>query len=80
MLKFDFASVPKTPKEFTRKDIVGVEEKIVKVYNSITDEQLWRANVSPLCGFCDFADVCKDCPEKYRPKNENKEGFGETGW
>jgi len=80
MLKHGFETVPKNAKEFTRNDIAGVEEKILKVYNSITDEQLWRATITPLCGYCDFADTCKDCPEKYRPKNENKAGFGETNW
>ena len=80
MLKHGFETVPKNAKEFTRDDILEVEEKILKVYNNITDEQLWRATITPLCGYCDFADACKDCPEKYRPQNENKEGFGETGW
>jgi RecB family exonuclease len=80
MLKHDFECVPKIPKEFTRDDILGVEEKVVEVYNDIKNEKLWRATITPLCHYCDHNKVCKDCPSKYREEEENKEGFGETSW
>lgn len=79
MLKHDFESVPKIPKEFYRKEIESIEEKIFNVYTEISSEQLWRPTITPLCGYCSFNNICKDCPGKYRI-DENKEGFGETSW
>jgi CRISPR/Cas system-associated exonuclease Cas4 (RecB family) len=69
-------------KEFDLKEIMETKEKFLKYAEQIHAEQLWRANPTPLCNFCDYLTSCEDGKKKYGPKDDvgSGDGFGEVKW
>lgn len=65
-------------REYTRSEVMEVEALFLAAAEKIKEEQLWRANPTPLCGFCDFLDFCEDGRDRVNYKNLNK--FGVQDW
>ena len=65
-------------KEFTRKEIMGIENLFIKYAKDINEEKSWKPNTSPLCSYCDFLSFCDEGIKSVRKKNNIK--FGVTEW
>ena len=57
LLRHNFESITK---EYTRKQIMKVEDKFLKFAEDIKSEKLWRPSTSKLCRFCDFLERCDE--------------------
>ena len=65
-------------KEFSRKEIMTIEDTFIKHAETIDEEKLWAPSVSKLCGYCDFISAC---PEgKKFIQIDKKLKFGTTDW
>ena len=69
--KFEFIT-----KEFTRKEVMKVEDEFLKYAEEIKAEKLWRPNASRLCSYCDYLDSCE---EGKRTLNISSK-YGATDW
>lgn len=74
-------------KEFSRNDVMEVEGKFKEYVENIYAEKLWRANPTPLCGYCDYLELCSDgtafmkaWKRKKEAKNKQPVKFGLTEW
>lgn len=74
-------------KEFTRDEVMEVEGKFKKYAEDIYAEKLWRASPTPLCGYCDYLELCSDGTaymdafnRKKKAKNKQSVKFGLTEW
>lgn len=82
MLRHDFHLIEKV---FTRKEIMEIGDQFVDYADKIHEEKLYRAQTSPLCGWCDHIDVCNAGQDFLKAQEERKNGitastFGETNW
>lgn len=57
MLRDDFAHLTK---EYSRDNVLEVQEQFFKYVDSIKAEKLWRPNPQFLCKYCDYLDHCAD--------------------
>lgn len=73
MIKHKFDHITK---EFTLKDILETKQIFSDYAKNIREEKLFRANVTPLCGYCSFLDSCKEGTNYI---NKQK-GFGQISW
>lgn len=75
LLRHKFESITK---EYTRKQVMKIEEKFLNFAESIRSEKLWRPSTSKLCRFCDFLEHCDE------GKNEIHKGvsvkYGALDW
>lgn len=75
-------------KEFERAEIMKIESMFLEYSQNIHDEKLYRPNPTPLCGYCDYLESCKegkDNQERAAEKKEFKSGkinakFGVSDW
>lgn len=74
MLRHKFDSIVK---EFSRDDVMGMEQEFRDYAKSIHSEKLFRPTPSPLCQYCDYVDYCEDGQDKLGIK---KQVFGVTDW
>lgn len=72
MLKHNFEVIAK---EFTREEVLEIEDIFLKKAEDINSEKLFRPNPGPLCKYCDYSNVCPAIK-----KQENEDDFGETEW
>lgn len=75
LLRHNFESITK---EFTRKEIMKIEEQFLKFAADISTEKLWRPNTSNLCRFCDYLDNCSEGKTKVHGAVNVK--YGESDW
>lgn len=73
MLKLDFERVTF---EFTRDEIMTVEDTFLKYAKMIEDETEYKANPTALCSYCDHVNIC---PEG-KAKAYGIVKYGETKW
>lgn len=64
--------------EFTKKEVMEIEDIFLKYAKEIQDEKLWRPHTSGLCRFCDFLEVCPVGRGKSTKEINIK--FGEQDW
>lgn len=57
LLKHGFSTIDF---EFTRSDVMGIEEEYRDKVGEIRSELLYRPTVSPLCKYCDFVEHCDE--------------------
>jgi CRISPR/Cas system-associated exonuclease Cas4 (RecB family) len=57
LLRHDFEAITK---EYTRKQVMKIEDKFLKFAEDIGKEKLWRPSTSKLCRFCDFLENCDE--------------------
>jgi CRISPR/Cas system-associated exonuclease Cas4 (RecB family) len=57
LLRHNFEYVTK---EFDYDSMMRVRDEYIKYSRQIYEEKLWRPTTTPLCGYCDFIDSCKD--------------------
>lgn len=62
--------------EFTKDQIMSIKDKFIKYADDMLGEQLFRANPTPLCKYCDFIDVCE---EGIKSVHGDK-SYGKTDW
>jgi RecB family exonuclease len=72
MLRDNFKSIIK---EFTRDEVMKMEDKFVEYANQINTEKLYRASPSPLCAYCDYSNIC---PSSKEVSLDIK--YGEVAW
>jgi RecB family exonuclease len=79
MLRHDFKSIVK---EFSRADVMGMEQEFRDYAENIGKEKLFRATPSGLCAYCDYQDHCIDGREYLENKNGivKQSSFGAVGW
>jgi len=56
MMRHDFEYLTT---EFSRKDILKIEEQYLKYADQILNEKEFDPNPTVLCGYCDFINVCE---------------------
>jgi ATP-dependent helicase/DNAse subunit B len=57
--------------KFTKTDTEKLIEKIKLVAKNIREDKTWEPTPTPLCKYCDFAQICAACPAKFRPSNSD---------
>jgi putative RecB family exonuclease len=80
MLKHDFDYITF---EFSREQVMKIEEKFLKDAEVIQAEALYRPEPSPLCDYCDFLEHCadgKDFSDERKRKQEEKNRKGARAW
>jgi putative RecB family exonuclease len=82
MLRHNFHLIEKV---FTKTEIMEVGDQFIEYADKIHEEKLFRAQVSPLCPYCDHIDVCDAGKDYVISQDERKNGitaksFGETNW
>jgi RecB family exonuclease len=65
-------------KEFSRDEILKVEDSFVQYAETITSEKLYRPKPTRLCGYCDFLESCTE-GRVYLAENDLIK-FGKTEW
>jgi ATP-dependent helicase/DNAse subunit B len=78
LLRHNFESIEKV---FQLDEILAVKERYEQYARNIQEEQLWEPNVSRLCEYCSFVDVCEAGSafmNKIKPKQIIK--HGQTDW
>ena len=75
LLRHDFESMTK---EYTRAQVMKIEEKFLKFAENIQKEKLWRPSTSKLCKFCDYLEICEE-GKKFLHKNINMK-YGALDW
>jgi len=63
--------------EFTREKAMEIKDIYLKAFGDISEEKLFRAKTTPLCGYCDFKEHCEAGKEYL---GLNVKNFGETNW
>jgi CRISPR/Cas system-associated exonuclease Cas4 (RecB family) len=61
--------------EFSRKEIMKMEQVFLDYADQIGVEKLWRPNTTPLCEYCDHLETCSSG----RNFINDKKGFGKFG-
>lgn len=80
MLKHDFDYITF---EFSRDDVMKIEEKFLSAAEVIQAEALYRPETSPLCEYCDFVEHCPegaDFVEERKRKREEKNMKNARAW
>jgi len=75
LLKHDFESIVK---EYSRKQIMKIENRFLQYAKDIKAEKLWRPSIGNLCKFCDFLEICDEGKESFYKKINVK--YGESDW
>lgn len=75
LLRHNFETIIK---EYSRDEVMKVEQKFLDYADSINAEKLYRPNPTPLCPFCDYLDIC-DAGKK-RNENFDTSKFGALDW
>jgi len=74
MLRHKFVEITK---EFRRNDVMSLIDTFYDYYEQIGNEKLFRPKVTPLCGWCDYLENCKDGKSFMKiPETSH----GETSW
>jgi putative RecB family exonuclease len=76
MLRHNFEALVK---EFTRDEVLSVEDDLLKCAQEIAEEKLWRPNPNNLCRFCDYLDHCPEGKKSMGIKEPNF-NVGEVDW
>lgn len=76
MLRHGFEYITK---EFTRKAVMETEDLFVDYYSKINEEELWRPNPTPLCGYCDYLQSCS-VGKAFINERNGFDKFGSTNW
>ncbi len=63
--------------EFTREEVLAVQDKFSEIAAQIRAEKLWRPSPSRLCRFCDFLDHCEG-GSAYLGRSSN--AYGKSTW
>lgn len=71
MLRHNFEYIIK---EYTREEVMTMEDVFLDYYGQIINEKLYRTKTSPLCKYCDALDLCNDGKNKIGVK------YGATDW
>jgi len=53
--------------EFDLKEILEIKDKYIEYARQIAGERDYPANPTPLCGYCDFVDMCDEGRQKLDP-------------
>lgn len=82
MLRHNFHQIEKV---FNREEIMLMGDEFIKYADKIEEEKLYRPSITPLCGWCEFAerDICKagfDYVESQKEKNNIGSSYGESSW
>lgn len=62
-------------KDFKKDEILAIKDKFLSYADDMEKEQLFRANPTPLCNYCDFIDSCNEGKTLY-----GKNTFGKVEW
>jgi hypothetical protein len=62
--------------EFDVSEILKIKDKFEEYYKNIAEEKLYRPNITRLCGYCDYAEVCED----YKNSMKKDVKYGESSW
>lgn len=74
MLRHEFEEIKR---DFKREDTMKLSQTFYEYYEDIQNEKLFRPKVTPLCGWCDYLDNCKEGKSFMKiPETSH----GETGW
>lgn len=73
LLRFNFEYITA---EFSREEILAVEDKIVEYGKKMLSETNFTPSPSPLCKFCDYLDSC----EAGKMNVNKKLTYGEVSW
>jgi RecB family exonuclease len=73
MLRHNFEYITK---DFSIAEIMAVESKYLKYAETINTEEIYQANPTALCSYCDYLDLC---PEG-KSKSFGKPFYGEVAW
>lgn len=65
-------------KEYTRDEIMKVEEQFIEYADSITEEKLFRPNPTMLCGYCDYLTSC-EAGQKQQNKTQDRQNLNKFG-
>lgn len=76
MLKHGFDHITK---EFSRKQVMTIQNKLLKYAENIENEKLYRPKTSILCEYCDY---CESCPAglDFIHKKSNVSNYGAQSW
>lgn len=78
LLRHNFEHITR---EFTREEILTVAEIYQNYAKQISEEQNWKANLGPLCNYCDFKEKCSEFLESLKQKqSKDTMKFGATNW
>lgn len=78
LLRHDFEFMTK---EYTRDDVMVVQEKFIEYAEKIQKEKLWRPNPKFLCKFCDHLERCEEGTEYLTKRNLIKRSdYGKTSY
>jgi putative RecB family exonuclease len=78
LLRHDFEYLTK---EFSRADVMEVQEKFIEYAKQIHDEKLWRPSPKFLCKYCDYLDVCAEGKGYLTRRHLIKTSdYGKTTW
>lgn len=75
LCRFDWELVSR---EFTAEELLDVKRKYSDYVNSINLEEEFKTNVTPLCRFCEFVDICP--ATKDNNSYTERKSFGEVSW
>jgi len=65
--------------EFSREEIMKMEEKFMGDSDTILDEKLYRPEPSPLCSYCDFMESCAEGKKFHEERERQKEKRNKAG-
>ncbi len=78
LLRHDFQHLTK---EYTREDVMNIQEKFIEYAKQIHKEKLWRPSPQFLCKYCDYLDVCAEGKTYLtRRKLIKTSDYGRTTW
>jgi hypothetical protein len=73
LLRHDFEYITT---EFSVPQILEIKDKYIEYARQILSEKEFAANPSPLCGYCDFVEVCEEGRKKLDPSKI----YGQVNW
>lgn len=65
--------------EFSRKELMKVEDKLLEHYQEMIQEKLYRPNPTILCQYCDYLEKCKAGQDFVRMLDKTPK-FGSVDW
>lgn len=74
LLRHNFETIVK---DFTRDEIMKIEQTFLDYARNIKEEKLFRANPTPLCNFCDYLNICEDGKGLVKPTAST---YGQISW
>jgi hypothetical protein len=67
-------------KDFSREEIMSVEQTFLEYAEKINAEKLYRPSPSKLCDYCDYLEVCEAGQRVSGKIVINENSVGESDW